>query len=203
MNYLAHIFLSGNNEQIRIGNFIGDHVKGNQYQQYAQDISTGIVLHRQIDSYTDQHPDFLKVKRFFRDEYSHYAGIVTDVLFDHLLASNWNKYCDQSLADYLQEFYDSLNRHMDILPARIQEISQKIQISNRIYTYKTVEGLKETLTIMSRYTSLPPYSEKAIEIFKHNYQEIFHYFTCFFNDIYRFTYDFLTNPKNSSQKAEN
>ena len=31
MNYLAHIFLSGNDRCIQIGNFIGDGVKGDGY----------------------------------------------------------------------------------------------------------------------------------------------------------------------------
>ena len=36
MNYLAHIFLSGNDRCIQIGNFIGDGVKGDGYKQYPR-----------------------------------------------------------------------------------------------------------------------------------------------------------------------
>jgi len=34
MNYIAHFALSGNSEYIKIGNFLGDWVKGNNYLKY-------------------------------------------------------------------------------------------------------------------------------------------------------------------------
>ena len=34
MNYLAHIFLSGDDRRVQIGNFVGDAVKGRAYENY-------------------------------------------------------------------------------------------------------------------------------------------------------------------------
>ena len=56
MNFLAHIYLSGENEGIIIGNFIADGIKGKKYEIYPHAIQKGILLHRAIDSYTDGHP---------------------------------------------------------------------------------------------------------------------------------------------------
>ena len=56
MNFLAHIYLSGENQGITIGNFIADGIKGNKYLSYREDLQKGILLHRSIDSFTDQHP---------------------------------------------------------------------------------------------------------------------------------------------------
>ena len=56
MNFLAHIYLSGDNEMIAIGNFIADGIRGKQYKKFQKDIKTGILLHRQIDTFTDAHP---------------------------------------------------------------------------------------------------------------------------------------------------
>ena len=56
MNFLAHLYLSGNDENIMIGNFIGDHVKGNNFLKYDESIIFGIKLHRMIDAFTDSHP---------------------------------------------------------------------------------------------------------------------------------------------------
>jgi len=55
MNYLAHVYLSGDNDLVTIGNFIADGIKGTQYKTYSKDIQIGILLHRHIDSYTDSH----------------------------------------------------------------------------------------------------------------------------------------------------
>ena len=34
MNYLAHIYLSGENDLITIGNFIADGIKGKNYKKF-------------------------------------------------------------------------------------------------------------------------------------------------------------------------
>lgn len=61
MNYLAHIFLSGSNRKVQLGNFVGDAVKGSSYKNYPPDIAKGIQLHRAIDDYTDRHPAVCEV----------------------------------------------------------------------------------------------------------------------------------------------
>ena len=53
MNYLAHIYLSGNDPDLIFGNFIADAVPGKQYKNYSNRIQEGIILHREIDSFTD------------------------------------------------------------------------------------------------------------------------------------------------------
>ena len=64
MNYLAHIYLSGNDPDLIFGNFIADAVPGKQYKNYSNRIQEGIILHREIDSFTDQHPIFRKSKNY-------------------------------------------------------------------------------------------------------------------------------------------
>ena len=68
MNYLANLYLSGNNEDVLIGNFIADSVKGSKYKDYTSKIQQGILLHRQIDTHTMHTPilelaqkDYIKI----------------------------------------------------------------------------------------------------------------------------------------------
>ena len=65
MNFLAHIYLSGENENIKIGNFIADAIKGNKYKEYSTEIQQGVLLHRYIDSFTDTHPTVKNKQRAF------------------------------------------------------------------------------------------------------------------------------------------
>ena len=53
MNFLFHMLLSGNDEQLLVGNFIGDFVKGPLQERFEPRIRQGVMLHRQIDSYAD------------------------------------------------------------------------------------------------------------------------------------------------------
>ena len=55
MNFLAHIYLSGNNDLIKIGNFMADGIRGKDYLKFPEQVKNGILLHRQIDTFTDAH----------------------------------------------------------------------------------------------------------------------------------------------------
>ncbi|MGB5463037.1 MAG: DUF479 domain-containing protein, partial [Aureibaculum sp.] len=101
MNYLAHIYLSGDDDYIKIGNFIADRVKGKEYLNYQTEIQYGILLHRQIDTFTDQHSIVKKSKLRLHERYSHYDGVIIDILYDHFLAKNWKIYSEIPLNKYV------------------------------------------------------------------------------------------------------
>ena len=103
MNFLAHLYLSGDNEQIIVGNFIGDFVKGrNALQTFDPTIALGIELHRAIDQFTDTHPVVRSSKDRLRPKYRHYAGVIVDIFYDHFLARKWNDYHKTPLPEFAQ-----------------------------------------------------------------------------------------------------
>ena len=114
MNFLAHIYLSGDNDLVTIGNFIADGVKGNDYKKFPEELQTGILLHRAIDTYTDAHDTVKQSTRRLHQRYSHYSGVIVDILYDHFLAKNWDNYSNIPLAIYAERFYDSLEDHYDL-----------------------------------------------------------------------------------------
>lgn len=91
MNYLAHIFLSGNDRCIQIGNFIGDGVKGDGYKQYPRKFQQGILLHREIDAFSDRHPLVREAVGIGRETFGRYSAVVNDILFDYFLASRFQE----------------------------------------------------------------------------------------------------------------
>ena len=102
MNYLAHIYLSNEEEEITLGNFIADGIKGKKYIQFPLGIQQGILLHRAIDSFTDAHPIVRKSTRRLHKKYGHYSGVIVDILYDHFLAKNWMKYHSIPLHKYIE-----------------------------------------------------------------------------------------------------
>ena len=105
MNYLAHVYLSGTNDLIKIGNFMADSIKGNQYLNYEKEFQYGILLHRHIDSFTDSHPIYRQSKHRLHEKYGHYSGVIMDILYDHFLAKNWATYSRGKLEDFAVDFY--------------------------------------------------------------------------------------------------
>jgi len=122
MNYLAHIYLSGESDLVTIGNFMADGIKGKDYKKHSKEVQIGILLHRHIDTFTDAHKTVRKSTKRLHSKYSHYSGIIVDILYDHFLAKNWNKYSVVPLDEYVDSFYDSLEKNHSLLPARIQKM---------------------------------------------------------------------------------
>jgi acyl carrier protein phosphodiesterase len=183
MNFLAHIYLSGNIDEIKIGNFIGDYVKGNKFHIYPENIKNGILLHRFIDSFTDKNTYTFDSKSLFAPKYRKYAGVVIDIIYDHFLASNWSKYSYISLKDYINNFHNLLIENNEMLPKEVQDFVPKLIKNERLYSYKDIEGIRSVLSTMAIYTSLPDHSDFAIEILKDNYEFLKQNFFLFFSDI--------------------
>ena len=120
MNYLAHIFLSGSNRKVQLGNFVGDAVKGSSYKNYPPDIAKGIQLHRAIDDYTDHHPAVCEVVHRLQPEFGRYSGVLLDIYFDYLLASRFESFSGVSLRRYTRTFYLSLLINYRYLPVRFK-----------------------------------------------------------------------------------
>src|SRR5688572_23493915 len=100
MNFLAHLYLSGDFDELMIGNFMADFVKGKPSPSIHPQIVKGIELHRQIDTYTDTHPIVKASKVRLQPTYRKYAGVIVDMYYDHFLAIHWQKYSSVSLHEF-------------------------------------------------------------------------------------------------------
>ena len=114
MNFLAHLYLSKNNKNILIGNFIADAVKGSDFKKFPEEIQAGILLHREIDNYTDTHLIVRNSKRRLNLHYRHYKGVIIDIFYDHFLAKNWHQYSETPLAVYAENVYGFLQENNEI-----------------------------------------------------------------------------------------
>ena len=183
MNFLAHIYLSGNSRDVLIGNFIGDYVKGKEYTHYPAGIQKGILLHRHIDSFTDQHPVTRSSKKFISERYGLYAGIVVDIFYDHFLSAEWDKYSDMSLSNYVRDRYKMLNTGFSHFPSGVKSWFPYFIKSNWLETYTSFEGLVMVFKRMSYRTSLPDHSDYAVEMLNKNYDELRDGFFVFFEEL--------------------
>lgn len=186
MNFLAHIYLSGKNEKLMVGNFIGDYVKGKKYETYHKTIKDGILLHRQIDFFTDSHSNFREAKKLLVPVYGLYSGIIIDLFYDHLLAKNWNTYSNVTLRQFSKWTHAVLLSNFFHLPKRVQGFLPFLIQNRRLESYATTVGIQKSLEIMSRYTSLPEHSKKAMEIMDYNQQFFEDNFAGFIKDIIGF-----------------
>ena len=186
MNYLAHIYLSGEDRDLKIGNFIADSVKGKKFVSYPPTIQKGIILHRAIDTFTDAHPTFrMSVSRLF-PIYSHYSTVIVDILYDHFLAAQWSEYSTVPLKQYVQDFYLMLNENFHILPKRVQNFLPYMEKDNWLLNYSTVEGIGKILYQMNIRTKNRSKMNLAVNELNLYYSEFQQEFVSFFTDLENF-----------------
>lgn len=183
MNFLAHLYLSGESETLMIGNFIGDFVKGNRYEDYSADIQKGILLHREIDSYTDGHDVVLKSKERLRPGYHHYAPVIVDVFYDHFLSSLWLNYHPQPLKTFTSSFYTLTEAYKNIIPDRAWRMLRHMKLDDWLYQYQFVDGINRALTGMSHRTTFVSRMEEAAADLQRHYPVFQEEFIAFFPDL--------------------
>jgi acyl carrier protein phosphodiesterase len=183
MNFLAHIYLSGDNDLIKIGNFMADGIRGKQFKTYPLEVQKGIVVHRAIDTFTDAHPIFRQSTKKLHARYHHYAGVIVDVFYDHFLAKNWATYSDENLADYVTNFYQSLSDNTSILSERTIAIMPYMIEQNWLLSYQTIAGIDKILTQMDSRTKNQSKMRFASEELAEFYTEFEQEFTQFFVEL--------------------
>lgn len=184
MNYLAHIYLSGNDTYLRIGNFIADSVRGKDYLiDYPVRVAQGITLHRHIDTFTDSHKIVKLSKDLIRDEYGHWSSVIVDIYYDHFLAANWSDYHDMPLEQYVQGFYNDLMENEKILPEKVQQFMPYMIEHNWLKSYASIEGISRIFMQMNNRTKNRSKMNFApIELVKY-YDEMENHFRDFFTDL--------------------
>lgn len=192
MNFLAHLYLSGETEEIMIGNFIGDFVKGKAFQKFGPDIQKGILLHREIDSFTDSHPIVLKSKERLRPKYHHYAPVIADVYYDHFLASLWSEYHPESLLSFTEKFYRLTEEYREILPRGANHMLTYMKRDNWLYNYQFMNGIEQALTGMARRTPYKSKMEEAAADLRKDYISYQEDFRTFFPALQDHAKSFLT-----------
>ncbi len=186
MNYLAHSFLSYQNTDLIIGNFIADSIQGNRFEGLTTNIIKGITLHRKIDVFTDNHPIFLTSKYRFRKDFDKYSGVLTDIFYDHFLAKNFSLYSNLSLQQYADNIYDLIKNNHNYLPEPAKRFYKYMTERNVLFHYSSIGGIETVLTHLSHRIRNRFELQLALPILQNDYAEIEQEFFIFFDDLMAF-----------------
>lgn len=186
MNFLAHIFLSGDNEELMIGNFIADFVKGKKKDDYPPQIRKGIELHRSIDDFTDHHSLTAVSKDRLRPKYGKYSGVIVDLYYDHFLAKDFSRYSDLTLKEYSEKTYSVINRYHTWLPEGVRYFLPFMIERNWLLNYATVEGVGRALAGLSRRVSFENKMDESVTDLREQYSDFEDDFNRFFPELITF-----------------
>ena len=185
MNYLAHAFLSLNQDDIQVGNLMGDFVKGNKYLLYPNKIKQGILLHRSIDSYTDQHPLIHEAIRFFKPDFRLSGGVFVDILFDHFLANDPRYFDEDELKAFTATVYKNLKHHEWRFDDKMKNFFFHMASYDWLYQYKYQEGLKRSIRGICKRHPVLGDSENVLNLVSQHYEALHQLFVQFFPELHQ------------------
>lgn len=155
MNFLAHALLAGEHPALIVGGVIGDWIKGPLPGILPGDLARGVALHRAIDSYVESQPAFRRSRSRISAQRRRYAGVIVDVIYDHLLAHHWTAIHHQPLDAYCAEVYRLIRDKLVDLPVSSHPALSMMERENWLSSYARIEGVADVLVRMSRRARQP------------------------------------------------
>ncbi len=193
LNFLGHIVLARDSAESRIGNLLGDFVKGLPSafpDEYGAELVDGILMHRAVDVFTDRHPAFLRARGLLAPERRRFAGIVVDIFFDHFLSIRWERWMDGKKEDFVSRFYGELVAfRLPRITADFPEITARMVEQDWLGTYASLEGMDLTLRrVSARSPRLAPMIGSMDDLAE-NFAQFEECFEEFFPDVRTFAKD--------------
>lgn len=137
---------------MQLGNLLADPLKGRSWPDAPKGVIEGMVLHRNIDRFTDQHPVFKRsCGRLGRQ--GRLRAVVMDVVYDHFLSHHWEAYCRFPLVDYIQQFHRNALLAAQHHPFKARTFITDLVLSGRLGQYGSWAGLESTLKRMDQRLS--------------------------------------------------
>jgi acyl carrier protein phosphodiesterase len=155
LNFLAHALLAGEHPALIVGGVIGDWIKGPLPGPLPDDLARGVALHRAIDSYAESQPAFRRSRLRISAARRRYAGVLVDVIYDHLLARDWASIHHQPLDEYCAEVYILIRGRLNDLPISSHPALTMMEKENWLTSYARIEGIADVLLRMSRRARQP------------------------------------------------
>lgn len=186
MNYLSHLFLAEDTEESKIGNLLGDFVKGRLDDSFSPEIIKGIKTHRKVDSFTDSHHIIKQTKKLISPGRRKYSGVMVDIFFDHFLTKNWNKYSDTDFNNFIDDTYKVLLKHESIYPLKGKVFIPRIVEKDWLRKYGDFEGLSLVFDRMSERVKRENPLKGSEEELRENYSKMEKNFDTFFPQLIKY-----------------
>lgn len=150
MNFLAHLYLAEETPDSRLGNLLGDFVKGRPWDdRFSKPLWQGIMEHRHVDAFTDSHPVWQQSRGLLPSNLRRFAGIIIDIFYDYFLSKHWDRFSDFPLEDVITSIHEDLLIALPQAPEEAQKVIRKMISEEWLLTYRTITGIDETINRVS------------------------------------------------------
>ncbi len=124
---------------------MGDFHKGPNFGDMPAQLVRHIRLHRFVDSYTNQDPDFKISCRRLNPQLRFARGIVIDVFYDHFLACHWDRFSAVGLEPFAAAVYAGLESQRAALNRGLLNILPHMIANDWLSSYRLPEIVARVL----------------------------------------------------------
>lgn len=186
MNFLAHTYLSFGNDDAIVGNLVADMIKGKQIDSLPEDIQKGIVLHRQIDTFTDQHEVNKSAKNIFTKSVGRYNASFLDVAYDHYLATDVQRIPNNGWQNFADKCYSAIESRHQLLPQDFLNMFVYMKNENWLANYQNNWLIERSFERLARRAKYLDESVNVFNDFETNYTLIADSYGTFFPELEEF-----------------
>ncbi len=172
MNYLAHLFLSGESAAVKAGNLFGDEIKGRDFSYLPAEVEIGVKLHRFIDDHADNHSLNLEMKKMLHPHFHKYAGVALDIYYDHFLSVHWSDYSDYSLERFTDEVYSEMDDYVSLFSSKSNRLFESMKKYRWLAGYGDMDGMIKTFNGIKSLTREDSGLEKGVEVLQSFYEPL-------------------------------
>ena len=162
MNHLAHFLLAPGADLVRAGTLMADFSRGPDLAMHVPEVALGIRLHRRVDALVDGAPEVEALKPLLAGPLRRYAGIVLDVMFDHVLIRQWDDIATIERGRFGASVYASLARSEPHMPEPARRLAQRMRQYDLLSSCASLAGCERTLASIARRLARPVALERAV-----------------------------------------
>ncbi|NDV68266.1 ACP phosphodiesterase [Dysgonomonas sp. 25] len=193
MNFLAHAYLSFGDDEFIVGNLVADMIRGKQMDAFPERIQAGIRLHRQIDAYTDSHPEVKRAKQIFTSSVGRYDNSFLDVSYDHFLALSAELEPQEGWEVYAGKCYQAIERYGETLPPKFCSMFMYMKSEDWLSNYGHLWMIERSFERLARRAKYLPDAANPFNDFQTHYEELEESFSRFFPDLMSFVKGYAPN----------
>ena len=145
-----------------------------------------MVLHREIDEFSDSHHATRVAKEIFRPHYRLYASAFMDVVYDYFIANDAELFDEQSLYDFTQQTYRLVEERQQWLPERFARMFPYMKSQNWLFNYRYRWGIERSFGGLVRRSKYLTESAIAFQLFEENIETLQNCYDHFSRDIKNF-----------------
>jgi acyl carrier protein phosphodiesterase len=184
VNFLAHAYLSFGKGEILTGNLMADFIRGKPLPELPEEIKKGILLHREIDDFTDHHEINKDTYQYFRASSGRFAPVFLDIAYDYFLANHIRYFATQNqLDEFASQTYALVESNISHTDERFQSMFYRMRDQNWLARYNKVENIARSFHSVTFRTKHITDTAPVFDEFQKYEKELKSAFDAFFPDL--------------------